>query len=259
MPTYSGIIDAIAACNEAGRLALAVYLIHGYPSLEQSQRAYEIVQQYPSMMIECGLPVADLSAADASPPIRESHRVASQAGLSDEEMLAFYARYRPNLLMHQQDHQRTDFEALRDLIQGSVDAVLTDNPAFASVLSQTASDPTSPLVMRFASALSETPEQTVDKHTRFIYLGVASRTGGELLPSEQIQRAADRVTQAAPQAKILCGLGIRTVDDVRRISRIRGVHALVIGTEAMRRLGEGLPEFERWLSDIDRALIQEPY
>ena len=55
----TNIIDAIEASNEAGRLALGIYLVHGYPSLEQSKQAFDVLQahQRPGVIFECGLPV----------------------------------------------------------------------------------------------------------------------------------------------------------------------------------------------------------
>ena len=251
------IFNAITASNDSGRLALGVYLIHGYPSLEISKQAFDLLQTYETTIFECGLPVALLHGSNISDIIKEAHNVASKAGVSDEELISFYASYRPNLLIHLKDEQRQNVEILRDRIQGSIDAVMTDNVEFLSMLERPLQDQKLPLLIQFVSTLSQFPEQNLSVKTMLVYLGVASRTGGELLPSPQIQSAVDTVVKAAPNAKIICGFGIRTVSDVKRLSHIRGIHGLAIGTEALRVLKEGITDFKDWLSEIDCALFWE--
>jgi tryptophan synthase alpha subunit len=252
------IIKNIKICNDSGRLALAVYLIHGYPSLEVSKRAFDLLQTHNTTIIECGLPVAFFSGSNMSTTIKDAHSIASQIGLSDEELLSFYACYRPNLLIHLQDEQREEENILLKQIQGSIDAVMTDNIKFASILNQPSQDKKLPLLVQFVSAFSAAPERDfIVRPDTLVYLGVASRTGGELLPSEQIQYAVNAIAKTAPDAKILCGLGIRTARDVIRLRRIRGIHGIAIGTEAMFRLKEGITDFENWLLQINCELFWE--
>lgn len=73
--------------------------------------------------------------------------------------------------------------------------------------------------------------------------------------SKQIQSAVNAITKTAPEAKILCGFGIRTASDVTRLRCIRGIHGIAIGTEAMCRLKEGISEFESWLLQINHELF----
>lgn len=251
------IINKIQACNDSGRLALAVYLIHGYPSLKVSKRAFNLLQTHNTTIIECGLPVASFSGSNISTTIKEAHSVASQVDFSDEELLSFYAYYRPNLLIHLQDEQRQEVSLLNQ-IHGAIDSVMTDNVKLASTLNQSSKDKKLPLLVQFVSAFSDFPDRdfTVQTDT-LVYLGVASRTGGELLPSEQIQSVVNAIAKTAPDAKILCGFGIRTASDVARLRRIRGIHGVAIGTEAMCRLKQGITEFEKWLLEINRELLWE--
>lgn len=249
------ILNTITTCNDSGRLALAVYLVHGYPSLERSKQAFDLLQTHKTTIFECGLPVDFSHGSSMSAIIEEAHSVILETGLSDDELLSFYAGYRPNILMHTQDDHRQDAKKFHGRIQGEIDAVITENVDLASMLDQPSSDQKSPLLVHFVSALSESPERDINAQTRLVYLGIASRIGGELLPSPQIQSAVDKVAKAAPNAKILCGFGIRTASDVKRLSRIRGIHGLAIGTEALRVLKEGITDFENWLLEINRELV----
>lgn len=253
----TNIIDAIEASNEAGRLALGIYLVHGYPSLEQSKRAFDVLQahQRPGVIFECGLPVPAMRDFEVVDVIGEAHRVAAQTELSDEEHLAFCGQYRPNILLHMHDEPRK-YEKIHDLSKGTIDAITTENDEFVSMLIQS-SDPKSPRLMRFAHALFESTEQGLSEQTRFIYLCVMNGVPGELLPSDQVQAAVDRVARAAPRAKIFAGLGKCSVEDAKRIRRIEGIHGVSVSSEAMYQLSQGLDAFERWLSDVDRALVQE--
>jgi tryptophan synthase alpha subunit len=77
MVKTANIISNIITCNDSGRLALAVYLIHGYPSLESSKRAFDLLQTHNTTIIECGLPVAFFCGSNMSDTIKDAHSVAS--------------------------------------------------------------------------------------------------------------------------------------------------------------------------------------
>jgi len=249
------ILSSIKKCNEAGHLALAIYLVYGFPSLPASEEAFDLLLKYNTTIIECGLPVRSFDSSNMSEAISQAHRVASQAGLTDEQVLAFYGRYRPNLLMHQQDNQRPAVEVLAEQMQGLIDTVMTDNPAFLAELNMRQQKVESPRLFHFADAHFENSVRSLvfEQPDALIYLGCASQTGGELLPSAEIQAAVDLITAAAPKAKILCGMGIRTAQDVARIRQITGIHGIAIGTEAIRRLDQSMEDFENWLIEITQA------
>lgn len=253
----TNVIDAIEASNQAGRLALGIYLVHGYPSPEQSKKAFDVLKnhQRPGLIFECGLPVPAMEDFEVVKVIGEAHRVAAQTKLSDEERLAFYGHYRPNILLHMHDEPRR-YADIHDLSKGKIDSITTENEEFVSILDRS-SDPKSPLLMRFTHMLFESPEQDLSDQTPFVYLCVMNGVPGELLPSDQIQAAVDRVARAAPRAKIFAGLGKCSVEDAERINRIEGIHGVSISSEAMYRLSQGLDEFEHWLSDVDRVFVQE--
>ena len=251
------LIEHIDALNRAGRLALTVYLVHGHPSVAASEAAFESLRRV-GAIFECGLPVPSLSGTSASAAIVRAHEGASRNGLSDEESIAFYARYRPNLLLHVEDGRRGG-QALFERVRGAFDAVTTDDASFEAVLHDSAMrGEAAPLLVRSVSALSTTLESDIvvprgDEDT-VIHLGVASLTGGELLPAARIQEALERIATVAPRARVLCGFGIRSAADATRVRRLRGVHGITVGTEALNRLEAGLPEFDAWLAGIDAAL-----
>jgi tryptophan synthase alpha subunit len=220
-----------------------------------SEEAFNLLVKYNTTIIECGLPVAAFEGAGMSEAIRKAHSVASQSGLTDEQFLTFYAHYRPNFLIHLQDNQRKTVAALTRQTQGLIDAVMTDSLDFyADLSSRRQSDAQAPRVVQFVSALSEHSLQSLAcEEDALIYLGCASQTGGELLPSAVIESAVDSIAAVAPGAKILCGLGIRSAHDVARIRDIQGVHGVAIGTEAIHCLAQGMAAFEHWLIDINQA------
>ena len=254
-----GIVEHIEACNGAGRLALVVYLLYGYPSAEVSEAAFELLKRHRAIL-ECGLPVSSMPSSSASSAIVEAHNQASHLARSDEALLSFYARYRPNFLAHMRDEGRRDTNKLLRQIQGRCDAVMTDYAPLAATISERAArGERAPLLIQTVSALSEAPERDFSVHQDglLIHLGVSSRIGGDLLPLEQIQTAVDKIVQAAPHAKILCGFGVRSAADVAYIRRLRGVHGVTVATEALRRLARGLSAFASWLEEIDRELTRE--
>ena len=252
----AGIVEHIETCNEAGRLALAVYLLYGYPSPKTSRAAFELLRRHRAIS-ECSLPVASLNPLSASSAIVRAHEQASRSGLSDEAFLSFYARYRPNLLAHIGDEGRRDEKTLFRQIQGRCDAVTTDHAPFAAtILERAARGESAPLLIQSVSALSETPERdfSVYPSDLVIHIGAAPRAGGALLPLEEIQSAVDRIVAAAPHAKVLCGFGVRSAADVAYIRRVKGIHGVTVGTEPLRRLESGLSAFASWLAEIDGEL-----
>lgn len=254
MVENSAMVEHIRARNASGRLALVVYLIHGYPSLEVSAAAFELLKSY-HVIFECGLPVASLSGSSGSPAIIRAHQRAAQAGLSDEAFISFYANYRPNILAHIEDGQRRNAKELYEQIQGSFDSVMTDHTQLEAVIrANVAINEPAPLLIQSVSARSETLADLSVQHSAVIHLGLARQAGAELLPLTQLQTAVDKVAEMAPRAKILSGFGLRSAADVRHIRRLRGVHGVTIGSAAMNRLSEGMPKFESWLAAINREL-----
>ena len=250
------IAEHIEACNQASRLALVVYMLYGYPSVAVSEAAFESLRRY-RVIFECGLPVASLPPSSASSAIVRAHEQASRLDLSDEAFLSFYARHRPNLLTHIKDEGRRDEGKLFRQVQGRCDAVTTDHAPFAAtILKHAARGESAPLLIQSVSALSKAPERdfSLYQDDLVIHLGVSPRAGGNLLPPERIQSAVDRIIEAAPHVKILCGFGVRSAADIAQIRRLRGVHGVTVGTEPLRRLASGLAAFTRWLAEIDRAL-----
>lgn len=251
------IVSHIDERNASGRLALAVYLVHGHPSVESSKQAFDALKGYDAIF-ECGLPITTFRTPFTSDTVKRAHDVAAGTALSDETFLSFYAGYRPNMLMNTEDENRRAGDRLLKQLEGSIDSLITDNPELAAMLdrSHAGHDETLPLHVQYVSALSETPERdfTPAPGDMLIYLGLADRIGGELLPLERIQGAIDAIAAAAPHAKILGGFGVRSAADVAYIRRLHGIHGIAIGTEAMDRLEAGLPAFEGWLKEIDRAL-----
>ena len=258
---HPDVTEHIKRQNDAGRLALAVYLLHGYPTLGTSQEAFEVLRRY-NPIFECGLPVATLRSPFTSPTIKRVHQVAAESKLTDEGLLAFYAEYRPNMLVHTEDEDRQGTQALLAQLTGAVDSVFTDDPRLTALL-EPAPQPAPrglPRLVQYVSPLSETPGQdfAVYSGDMLVYVGLADRMGGDLLPLKQVQAAVDEVAASAPHAKLLCGFGVRSAADVAYVRRLNGVHGVAIGTEAMDRLGEGVSNFEDWLSEISQELAYQP-
>lgn len=105
------IVEHIKKHNDSGRLALAIYLLHGYPTVETSKQAFEVLKKRDTLF-ECGLPITTFHTPLMSEAVQKAHQIAAETDLSDEELLSFYADYRPNMLLHMEDEKRRDVKRL---------------------------------------------------------------------------------------------------------------------------------------------------
>ena len=257
------IIEHIKKQNDAGRLALAIYLVHGYPTVETSEEAFKVLGKY-DPIFECSLPESVFHIWCSSPKVKEVQQVVAQNNLSDKDALAFYTDHRPNMLIYTEGTSQQETQKLLTRLEGSIDSVITTNPKLASVLKESLEpsqdEATRPLNVQHVSALSETLERdlTVYEGDMLIYLSLSEVMGGDLLPLEQLQAAVDKIAQTAPHAKILVGFGIRSAEDVAYVRSLKGIHCVTIGTAAITHLDEGMSSFEGWLSKIDQELVYTP-
>ncbi|MCD4525497.1 tryptophan synthase subunit alpha [Nocardioides sp. cx-173] len=251
--TNLGVVEAIRAAGDTGRLALAVYLVHGFPSRSRSERAFDLLRERRVDVVECGLPVARWRDSPVSRTIREAHDESAGLGLSDTALLRFYAQFRPNLLIHIADGGRDAAAFAGEELGTAIDAVMTDDVRVEHAVRSGVGP--RPGLVRFVSALSGDlgDELRSVEAPALIYLGVADRTGGTMLPTAVIRSAVEGIKRHAPDSTVLCGFGIRSAGDVARIRGVAGVDGVAIGTEAMRQLARGLDSFERWLTEVHEA------
>ncbi len=78
------ISDVFRLLKEKNKISLLSYMVAGYPDLETSYRAFEILLENGSDMIEIGFPFSD-PVADG-PTIQEAHTIALQKGITHKDI-----------------------------------------------------------------------------------------------------------------------------------------------------------------------------
>ncbi|GAB3692539.1 beta/alpha barrel domain-containing protein [Angustibacter aerolatus] len=252
--------EAIRRCRDGGSLALVVYLVHGYPTTETSERAFDLLRHRGVPVVECAMPVA---IADGPPEpgdaIGRALRVAATNGLRDADVLDYYATQRPNILIDVADPSRDGDDLVRAGALRAVDAVISDDDVMLRRLTDGADGAGGPagsapraIPLLAAHALTAEVARGVAPDA-LVYLAVGDRTGGTMLPAHEIARAVALLRQHAPDATVLCGFGVRTPDDVARLAAVEGVDGVAVGTEALRRLDHGLDALDAWLLEMQAA------
>jgi len=78
------ISEVFGLLKQKNKIALLSYMVAGYPDLETSYKAFDILLEQGSDMIEIGFPFSD-PVADG-PTIQEAHTVALQNGITHKDI-----------------------------------------------------------------------------------------------------------------------------------------------------------------------------
>jgi tryptophan synthase alpha subunit len=68
-----------------------------------------------------------------------------------------------------------------------------------------------------------------------------------------LQRCVDAIRHERPNARIAAGFGIRSAQDVRAISRVSGIHAVIVGTAFLSALDRSVAEALELIEQLGRA------
>ena len=258
MPS-NDLVRAVQDCRKRGALALAVYLVYGYPTETLSREAFDLLRHRGVTIIECALPVVRFTDAPMSDTIREAHRVAATCSLNDARILEYYSKFRPSVLIHVDDDARRASDLIASGMLTAVDSVLTDDPELISRLVRRPGEVAPPEIIRLLSAESKTISADLRGTSHeVVYLSIAAQTGGDMLSLDRIQRAVDSVRAELPDVILLCGFGIRDGTDVRRLAALRGIDGVAVGTEALRRLSVGMDSLSSWVDEMRTAAASRP-
>jgi tryptophan synthase alpha subunit len=248
------LLGAVQDCRTRGVLALAVYLVYGYPTETLSREAFDLLRHRGVTIIEYALPVVRFTDAPMSDAIREAHRVATTCSLDDAGILDYYSNFRPSVLIQVDDDARRTSDLIAAGALTAVDSVLTDDPELIDILTQRRGEVASPGIIQLVSAGSTTIAADLRGTSHeVVYLSIAAQTGGNMLSLDRIQHAVDSVRAELPDAILLCGFGIREGADVRRLAVLRGIDGVAVGTEALRRLANGIESFGAWVDEMQTA------
>ncbi|MGL6236804.1 MAG: tryptophan synthase subunit alpha [Segniliparus sp.] len=254
MSAYKSSADVIAKCQAEGRAALIGYLPAGYPDIETSRHAFEILAEEGCDLLEIGVPYSD-PVMDG--PVIESAAVAALhagfrlkdlfpliEGLSEKDIPALVMTYWNPVFRYGVDRFATDLESAGGL------GLITPNliPEEAEAWFQ-ASDRLN-LDRVFLVAPSSTPERlilTTNSCRGFVY--AASTMGVTGARTDVSMDAAELVARVRKASGIAVGVGIG-VSNGEAARYVAGyADAVIVGSALVAALNKG--------EDALRALVRE--
>ncbi|MCA1810746.1 MAG: tryptophan synthase subunit alpha [Halobacteriales archaeon] len=237
----------IASVKAEKRAALSIYLPVGFPDLPRSAAAMEAAVRGGADWLEVGLPFSD-PAADG-PILQAASTQALLAGTRFEDALATARRLR-------QDHPDLPLVAMtyanlvhrsgwRPTVQRLADAgfdglIVPDAPleeaaplrdalAACGLAHVPLVTPTTPPGRMRAIAATA---------TGFLYVVANVGVTGQADPGARVVETVRRAREAAPDARLMVGFGIRGPDDVRRI-HAAGADGCIVGSHVVQRMQQG--------------------
>jgi tryptophan synthase alpha subunit len=248
--------NAIEKANAKGNLGLILYVIPNFPNPKTFQSALTILEQSEAVSIlESTYPTTQGYSEHANDTIRRAHLKACEYQSPD---LRIRTRKPTLLVLYRGTLQFSSFESfLRDR-QGDFDGLILE---WSEPDEQTYVDASNrqgvELVQCVGPWMNDREmdailSRCIDRP--LIYLMSAPRTGAELFTNEELTRCVREAKRVRPEAKIAAGFGIRTGRDIERLSGVRGLDAVIVGTELLLNLEQGAPAVKRKLEEFEPAL-----
>jgi tryptophan synthase alpha subunit len=235
--------------------AVVPFTILGFPSIDLSMRALEILRDLKVFAFETAIPVAKGWSSDTNSTIRNACRIALENNVTAERVVKAFDEYRPNLYILYKRAFGMDIEKALEKFRGRIDMILPEwgvkNPESTVNIFRkhhvSFVDAISPLM-----PWKETKIRVMSS-SAIVYLTCASRTGGPLFKAGTIRSAIKEIKSFRPDVHVFCGFGIRTPNDVQTLGSIEGCDGVIIGSALLECLGRGLDSFKTFVKKIVTA------
>lgn len=255
--------DAINSANQQGRLGLVVYAIPNFPDPLLYQKIHQHLVNEPCVsVIETTFPVKSLFSDHANSTIRTSHRVAAAHEKEIDSILNQYHFPKASLsVLYQETNDQYGFEFIMKKMKGKIDGVLlewneTDIETYVEY-SKISANYGVEFVHCIGPNMSHKELQTVLSYCKpnaLVYLMSAEMTGGALYSSEILREVINRAKSIRLDIKVAAGFGIRTSSQIRALSQISELDAVIIGTAFLEKIAKGEANVKRYLNQIQEGL-----
>lgn len=256
----STLSTAVQKANRQGNLALMIYAIPNFPDPETYKEILNLLETHPSVtLIETTLPVSNGFSNFANSVIRNAHTHAVQYGDGISLLKDLRPFTKPSVLvLYQQTLDALGYQPLLAKIQGKIDGVLFEwdahgmddyakqSEAFGIELIQCAATNMSDEELHGYMVLTD--DQPL------VYLVSAAMTGAELFDMQDLSVCLEKVKQVRPSAKVLAGFGVRSAEDIRRLSSVKGLDGVIIGTAFIEIMSKGKNAVREFLDSLQPAL-----
>ncbi len=259
-PAHGRLASTIREANAAGRLGLVLYVVPGFPSLDVYRDVVAFLDERPSVTtLETTLPVAT-GHETANEVIVRAH-VKALENLRGQPLKPLLVGSTPRFaVLYRKSLENVSYEEFLAEYGDCFDGVIpewraTETEAYVETSRAHGVEFMQGVAPSMTMEQAESNARLADP-SGLVYLGCSTKTGGEMAPVEELSRCARRTKELRPDVSICAGMGVKTSDDVRRIGRIDGVDAVVMGTAFLQAMGDGLDAARRLVMDVEHALVR---
>lgn len=250
-----GVVEqAIKASVDRGDLSVGVFLILGYPSIQESLRALEVLERLGITVFETAVPVTRDWSSHANAVIKEAHLCADSNSVTRTDVLQTFSALRPNLYILYRDTYVSLGSELFEEMSEKADTVLLEWDQLDTQKVRRSAHKWGISVAQSVSPFMREADFAFAVRTAedLVYLTASDRTGGKILPMYELERAIDCI-KGIRDIPVWCGFGIKDPEDVRRIGAIPGCDGVVVGTAALRAQAFGVQAFEGFIASLVQA------
>jgi tryptophan synthase alpha subunit len=250
---------AIEKANKEGRLGLIIYVVPNYPDPTQFGTILSLLDATGFVsIIETTIPTADGFSDHANDIIRLAHigacrHTAAAASLTRPNKPALCVLYKGTV-------EKSSFEQVIIENKGAWEGLILEwseenNAPYVETANRHGMELVQCVgpwmsVQRIRKILSMTIPEPL------IYLMSAPMTGAKLFGHDEMKRCIETIRSICPAAKIAAGFGVRKAGDIRALSAIEGLDAVIIGTAFLETMGRGHQAVVEFLRPLESALTR---
>ncbi len=250
--------NAIEKANQEGRQGLIIYVVPNYPDPSQFEN---ILSQLDAAnfvsIIETTIPTSDGFSNHANNTIKRAHieacRYTAAIPLRRPTTPALCVLYKGTV-------EKSSFEQVLIDNKGAWEGLILEwSEENEAPYVETANRHGMELVQCVGPWMSEQRVQEILSLAipkPLVYLMSAPLTGAELFSNAELKKCIETTKSICPSAKIAAGFGIRSAEDIKTLSVIAGLDAVIIGTAFLETMGRGPQDVAEYLSSLETALIR---
>ena len=255
-------VTAIDRANRAGRMGLVVYTIPNFPNPSEYKRISALLLSDPSVtVIETTIPVDRGFSPHANSTIKRSHQVASQYSVNLTQFVKTVSSKKPHIcVFYKHSHDSIGFNEFVRTTSSKLDGILLEwnernEKPYEAISKKNGVE----FIKCVGPWMSKRKIQALLSRTSdspLVYLMSAEATGGKLFSAKALETTALLIKQYRPNAKVAAGFGIRGQKEIRQLATIRGIDAVIIGTEFLKQSRQGSRRVTKFLKSLEGALCR---
>jgi len=249
---------AIEKANQESRLGLVVYVIPNYPDPDQFKTILSLLDSSDFVsIIETTIPTIDGFSDHTNDTIRNAHIEACRHATA----LVRVRTNKPMLcVLYRGTAEKSSFEQILIDNKGAWEGLILEwSEENEAPYVETANRHGLELVQCVGPWMSERRIREILSLAipkPLVYLMSAPMTGAALFGKKELEKCIETIKSICPASKIAAGFGIRTIHDIKTLSVIEGLDAVIIGTAFLEAMGRGHRDAAKFLLAVEGSLIR---